>query len=70
MGRTALKVIKQYSKEFKLEVLSVNNNTAGLAAQIAEYRPAKAVIVDAEAGKNFVLSKGSSGTKILRGLRV
>ena len=68
VGRTALKVIKQYSKEFKLEVLSVNNNTAGLAAQIAEYRPAKAVIADVRAGNNFVLSKRSSGTKILRGI--
>lgn len=68
VGRTALKVIKQYSKEFKLEVLSVNNNTAGLAAQIAEYRPAKAVIGDAGCGNDFVLSKGSSGTKILRGI--
>lgn len=68
VGRTALKVIKQYSKEFKLEVLSVNNNTAGLADQIAEYRPAKAVIGDAGCGNDFVLSKGFSGTKILRGI--
>ncbi len=68
VGRTALKVIKQYNKEFKLEVLSVNNNTAGLAAQIAEYKPAKAVIVDALAGRDFVLSKGLSRTKILRGI--
>lgn len=68
VGRTALKVIKQYNQEFKLEVLSVNNNTAGLAAQIAEYQPAKAVIVDALAGRDFVLSKGLSRTKILRGI--
>ena len=68
VGRTALKIIKQYNQEFKLEVLSVNNNTAGLAAQIAEYQPVKAVIVDELAGKDFVLSKGLSRTKILRGI--
>ncbi len=68
VGQTALKVIKQYGKEFKLEALSVNNNTSGLAAQIAEYRPAKAVIADARAVDDFVLSKGISRTRILRGI--
>lgn len=68
VGRTALKVISQYKKEFKLEALSVNNNTSGLAAQIAEYHPAKAVIADAGRGDDFVLSKGLSRTRILKGI--
>ena len=53
IGITALKVIKQYPREFTLEALAVNKNIDFLKRQIAEFRPRKIAVGDEEAGKKI-----------------
>lgn len=53
IGVTALKVIKQYPREFKLEALAVNKNIGFLERQIAEFKPGKVAVGNEAAGKKI-----------------
>lgn len=66
IGCAALKVIKQYNKEFSLEALSVNKNIDALCRQIADFNPKKIAVVDSDAQKKLKKSSltvysGTSG---------
>ncbi len=53
IGTTTLKIIKQYSREFSLEAITVNSNISALKKQIAEFRPKKIAVADESAGKKL-----------------
>lgn len=63
IGKTTLEIIKQHKKEFALEALTANNNVAALKKQIAEFRPRKIAVFDAQAR-----SKLCSDSNIRRGI--
>lgn len=68
IGSCALKVIKQHSKEFRLEALSVNKNIGVLCKQLADFNPEKIAVTDAEAQKKFILKKSRSNRFVYSGI--
>ncbi len=53
IGKTTLRIIQQYKKEFTLEAITVNSDISSLRRQIAQFKPNKIAVVDKEAGKRF-----------------
>jgi 1-deoxy-D-xylulose-5-phosphate reductoisomerase len=61
IGTTALKIIKQYNREFDLEALTVNSNIHLLKKQIAEFHPKKIAVGDEEARKKLSAEMSTNG---------
>lgn len=53
IGKTTLKLIQQYKKEFSLEAVTVNSNVSTLMAQLARFKPNKIAVADEEARKKI-----------------
>src|SRR3989338_5811296 len=67
IGKTTLKLIRQYKKEFSLEAVTVNSNVASLKQQLAQFKPNKIAVVDKEARKKICASL-AKGTQIYSGI--
>lgn len=68
IGVATLKVIKQYSKEFRLEALSVNKNIGVLKEQIADFHPKKITVVDAGAKKKLIFKENRLAENVYSGI--
>lgn len=67
IGKTTLKLIQQYKKEFSLEAVTVNSNVSSLKEQLARFKPNKIAVVDEEAKKK-ICACAAKETQIYSGI--